>query len=344
MLLPLKTLTADTAAKVVTPVVSTFGHVAPMANGRGIILTDRMENITKIRGLLDELDQGPPTTPPGERALRSFVLKHASARDMAAMITTLFGVGGPNVMQAYDAAVAKAEENGDKDGPDFRSVLAAAGPDPVKATADERTNTLFVVGPADKLAMVEQVVKQLDEEAGQGTGTEMRIFKLQHARAEDVANTIRQALPPTPPPPSGGGGYRMPAFLATSPVMQTRVVADTTTNSLIVSAPLDQMKRIEDLIKEIDQGSTSPGGVRVFHLKVADAAQAVGIVANSIRRLDADGQQRRGSPAQVSADGRTNCLIVAGTGGDIQAAAALIEELDKPLDVKDMGARSMSFN
>ena len=46
--------------------------------------------------------------------------------------------------------------------------------------------------------MVEQVVKQLDDVAGKdGKGTEMQIFHLKKARAEDVANTIRQALPPS---------------------------------------------------------------------------------------------------------------------------------------------------
>ena len=113
LLLPLNTLTAAEATAAITPLVSTFGKVAPMAKGRGIILTDRMENINRIRAMLKDLDQGPPVAAAGERQLRSFRLLHASAREMASIVTTLFGVGGPTVMEAYAAAVAKAEESGD---------------------------------------------------------------------------------------------------------------------------------------------------------------------------------------------------------------------------------------
>jgi type II secretion system protein D len=345
MMLPLKFLSAEDAVKVLQPVISQFGSMAPLGRGRGIIITDRLENIRRIKVLLDEMDTS-TLAPPGERSLRTYTLKNASARDVAAIINSVFGSGGLGFGgSAGNIARYIRAENGEwVKNPEWNpeaAAKAAAAPDTsVKCTADERTNTLFVAGPPDKLAMAEELILKLDQIRPEQTG-DMRIFELKNAKAEDVAATLRQILTGSSRAPGEGSrygdGYR--SSMSSSSGMQTRVVADPGTNRLIVTAPLDQMKRIEDLIRELDQANLKyVGGIRVFPLKVADAQQLAGVLANALRKAGVQDSSGHGYPqpttgtAQVSADTRTNSLIVAGSASDIQTAETLIRELDRPME------------
>ena len=318
LMVPLKFMSAEDAVRVLVPVVSSFGSVAPLGTGRGIIVTDRAKNLQRIRLILDELDTG---TLSSESVLKTYKLKHASATDVQKVIDDLFG--------SASQALSKMRHIRDKNGrmvpnPNYGKKMPK-GEDDVTATADARTNTLFLAGPGEKIALAEQVVEQLDSISPEQTG-DMRVFDLQNARAEDLANTIKQLLP-------GGSDRRWPPRPSGSPV-ESRVVADANTNRLIVTAPLDQMARIEELVRTLDQASEQVGGMRVFRLKVADAQQLAAVVSDAVRRGGDRGRERSAMGAAVSADPRTNSLIVSGAAADIQRAEQLITELDKPLDAQ----------
>jgi type II secretion system protein D len=341
MMIPLKALSAEEAVKLLTPLVSTRGMLAALGRGKGIIITDRVDSIQRARAVLDKIDTSDHIST-AERQLRTYILKRASARDIATIINGLFSTTGATgtstAQQRYirDPSSGEFVRNPEYNPEGAATAAATAAADSVKATADERTNTLFLVGAGDKLAMAEEVVKSLDS-IDPGTTGDMRIFELKNAKAEDVANIIRQAIQSQTLPASPyGGGTRS----STQQGMQARVVADPNTNRLIVTAPLDQMMRIEELIKNLDQATKNVGGIRVFRLKVADAQQLVGVIANTLRKVAPEGGEGRfargqggmAGGAQVSADTRTNSLIVAGTESDMQTVEALLAEIDKPLE------------
>ncbi len=330
MMLPLKFISAEDAVRVLMPVVSTYGTVAPLGRGRGIIITDRLENMKRIRVILDELDTG---TLSSESVLKTYRLKHASAQSIVGIINTLFPVARTAAQPKYIR---------DKAGKWVRNPNYGQKPDPselgVKAIPDQRTNTLFLSGSGEKIALAEQIIEQLDAIEPGATG-DMRIFDLKNARAEDLANTIKQLLPQRYVSSSSSSSRYSSSR---SQTMQARVVADVNTNRLIVTAPLDQMVRIEELIRTLDQASQEVGGMRVFKLKVADAKQLERVIEGAISRSSGDprsrysssryGSSRSAMSTRVSSDTRTNSLIVSGSAGDIRIAEQLITELDKPIE------------
>jgi type II secretion system protein D len=338
MVLPLKYVNAATITPAIQPMVSTFGSIAPLGAGRNLVITDRLENIRRIRVFLEDLDTAGGG--PGKQ-LKTYVLKRASARDLATIINNLFGTAAPAGALAAVPRYIRDEDSGQwVRNPAYEAAAAGAaaapGADVVKATCDERTNTLFLIGDGEKLAMAEEVIKRLDEIEPSATG-DLRIFELRNAKAEDVANTLRQAVIPQADAQVPGRSARPPTQTAQS---QTRIVADANTNRLIVTAPMDQMGRIEDLIKQLDQATKNVGGIRVFRLKVADAQQLAGVIANALRKAPPEGTGRYGMPggpgaAQVSADNRTNSLIVAGSEADMKTVQAILDEVDKPLEGKE---------
>jgi len=317
LMLPLKVMSAADAVRVLAPVVSSFGSVAPLGTGRGIIITDRVSNLKRIKSVLDELDTGVLSS---DAVVKTYRLEHAPAADVAKVISDLFGTSS----QSSNLKYIRDEHGRMVRNPNYKETPPS---ERLTTTSDARTNTLFLAGPGEKIAMVEPVIEQLDEVSPQEAGA-IRVFDLQNARAENLANTIEQLLA------SRRYSDRYSRSRSSGQV-ETRVVADKITNRLIVTAPMDQMARIADLITKLDMGSTEVGGMKVFRLKVADARQVAEVIANALRspsRYGSDGHERSSMATAVSADSRTNSLIVTGSQADIQTVERLVEELDRPME------------
>ena len=312
VVLPLKYLNADTAARSLAPMVSTFGSVTAMAKGRGVIITDRVSNIKRLHSFVGKID----IDNLAEQRFKTFRLKSASAREVAAILTNLYAA----ISRTQTRIVQQPGQQ-----------PTAAEPPPAIAIAfDERTNTLMVTGSGDQLTSVEALITSLDMplDGPDQISSSIRIFALKSARAEDLALTIRQTIQTQQAAVANvNPGTRTPAG---KPAMETRIVADASTNRLVVSAPADQMNAIENLVKQLDQATTEAGSFRVFKLKSADAQQLANVVAAAVTDRDAKGAIVQ--KLRVNADARTNALIIAGPAGDIARAASVIEELDHSPD------------
>jgi len=301
VVIPLKQLNAQDASKAVVPLVSTYGSISPMVRGKGIIITDSVENIKRIRRLLSQME----SEPVGDEQLRSVKLVNASAGNVAQIITRLFG-GSANIRTSRTRRRPRTSR--------LRMPVASALPGRLIATADDRTNTVLLLGPPDKLALAEQLIEKLDAPEGKGGG-EVKVFKLRNARAADIEVTLKKMFPPV----RGRG--------ATAKTL--RVAADVATNRLIVSGSMENMKQAEQLILQLDQAASVDTGARVYPLKVADAASLAPIIANASSKPSLTGRGRPRPTLVVTPDSQTNSLIIVGPAADIKTAEALIKQLDR---------------
>jgi type II secretory pathway component GspD/PulD (secretin) len=115
--------------------------------------------------------------------------------------------------------------------------------------------------------------------------------------------------------------------------MPVNVVPDAATNRLVVSAPADKMPKVEELIRALDEAVEDAGRAKIVHLKHADPQQMAKIIASATATTDSRGRRRGG--LQVTADTRTNTLIISGDAGDIQEAEKLLAELDREIDPQE---------
>ncbi|HQL76080.1 MAG TPA: secretin N-terminal domain-containing protein, partial [Phycisphaerae bacterium] len=312
VLLPVENLDPEAASKAIVRMVSSYGSITPMPRGKGVLITDRLSSVRRIQDMIQMLD--------AERAtasdIKTIQIKKASAKSVASVINQV--LGGPSSSPERRSSSAPPASSGDS----------------VSAYSDDRTNLLFLRGVGAKLQLAEQLVEKLDSEATSDV-SDMRLIELKNARAEDVAKTISEVMPRDQiqvagPPSSDSSRRHYPVTVA-----KGKVVAEPETNRLIVSAPLDVMVKIEELIKKLDVASDTSGGVKVLRLKTADAAQLAPIVSAAVAKQTlAAGGARRGM-VTVTADSRTNSLVIVGPAGDIQAAEKLVAELDRPLDKEE---------
>jgi type II secretion system protein D len=255
-----------------------------------LILSASKENFAVLEEILRTIDSSADYALNGD--VRLFPLKNADATRLAPTLERLFR----EKLAAEQAA-----------GGAGRSLAVSVAP-------DARTNTLLVTGGRETFGAIEQMIKQLDA-AAQTATNQFRVFKLKYATAAVLQSTLDRLFRQR--------NVREPQRDTVT------VVADPVANALIVGATADDMKAVEDLLARLDTAKQQADWtVEVFPLADADATQ----LAETIRGLD----QARGTGTGgtggggliVSADPRTNALIVTGGPADIQRISELVGKLD----------------
>jgi type II secretory pathway component GspD/PulD (secretin) len=312
VVIPLQQVDSETAAKAVVRMVSTWGSISALSKGKGVVITDSVKNIRRIQDFLQIYD----AKSTADTAIESCTLKRANARVVVDIINKLF-------TGAQKRSYERNRETGR-----FELVRQDTSDDTVSATADERTNSVILMGRSDRIAMAREMVNKLDAGGDEEAG-DIRVFLLKNAKAEELAKVLLQAVEGSSrssyySSSSESNHYRPSSDTSSSTPL--RIVPDPATNRLIVSAPADKMAAIEKLILQLDTASTAAGAARIVRLKSSDAQQLAEVVTSVLTTRGSYG--RAASGVQVAADTRTNSLILNGAAGEVQTALKLIEDLD----------------
>lgn len=371
----LKNVDSTTMAAVIGPMYGE--HFAPHQGGvaitalvkpNALLLIGRAESIKSALELIGRLDL------PGDPAnqFKTFRLKHATAVVVSGMVTQFFA---------------------------SRGGLAGAA----TVTPDPRSNSLIVqAGPRD-LVEVSQLIRRIDTPTSASVN-EMRIFPLRNSLAVELAPILQEAVSGGGGPSGGAaqraapaqgqggqGGQRnqqapgapvqvgtpsAPAGEGASAAAQqakslmlrlltideqgqrqvssgildnVRITANPRSNSLIVSAPGENMELLAALIYELDRSIQAPAQIKVFKIDNGDATamtdmleelfgQAVSTGGGGQGRGGAGGPQAGMAPSgeegpplplHFSVDSRTNSIIVAGSAADLTVVEAILLTLDE---------------
>lgn len=115
----------------------------------------------------------------------------------------------------------------------------------VQFEADERTNSVVVMGSKGETEKVSGIVRLLDKEIPQGK-EKIHVYYLENATAEDMA-TVLLSLSKKQPAAEGDKGKAPPIQGD-----KVQITADKATNSLIIVAEKSDYTVIEDVIKKLD--------------------------------------------------------------------------------------------
>lgn len=247
--------------------------------------------------------QAPTTTPPRaaspsseverEAVTRIIRLKHAEVEGVANILNMLLR-GSPRQGEQY--------------------VIV---PDSVR-------NSLLVRASAERLAEIRELIEEIDCPVDPAAGMvrdpgEVRIFRLEHARAEDVANILSRLL---------------------SQLMrkgeQFVIVPDSVRNSLLVRASAERLAEIGELIQETDYrpDPDSVAGadrdlnkVSVFELKYAEADDVASLL-EALLRDKTTGLSP--APVNIVADVTRNYVLIRTYERYLSTVETLIVQLDRP--------------
>lgn len=295
-LLPLEHVNSQSMSDLVTQLNATPAlaarvgtvSITPLIKPNSLLLIGRPEGVKATVDLVKRLDQ--PVEPSSQ--FQIYPLKHMSAGEAASTVSSFF-----------------ANRTG-------------LGPR-VQAQADFRTNSLIVYASARDFAEVRDLLTKIDVTENAAT-SELRVFKLRNALAEELAPVLQSTLrgesqagsstagqagtvPGLPGAPAAGSTNNSSSgrtgrssvltmvkidtegnkLLRSGILTEVTISADVRANSLLVTAPTESMDLIETLVKQLDALPTSEAEIKVFTIVNGDAT----ILTQTLQQLFGQSQQ-----------------------------------------------------
>ncbi len=215
-LVALKHANAEELKNMLAPLVSKNSVLIAHANSGMLMITDFQSNISRLLDIIRAVD-----VPSDGEELAIIPLKHASAETIAKSISQLFTAGPQK----------------------------GARPETVKIIPAERTNDLIVFASKITVKRVRDLVAKLDTNVPRGEGN-LRVIYLQHANAEELVKVLMSLPDDQAGKKAAGATSNTPSVPAIS--KEVKIVADKSTNSLIITGPLEEYQTVENVIKKLD--------------------------------------------------------------------------------------------
>lgn len=303
-------------------------------DNNALVITSTPGNVAAIKELAKSLDTLPMA---GTVVVRIFPLQNAAATRVQAVLKQLFEQG---------ESLRRIPGTQRRGIPASAAGLALAGD--VAIAIDDRTNALIVAAREESVNLVESLIKDLDSEEV-SNWIEPVIVPMQYASAADMATKLRQVLVQgfTTSPDALGlqkmyGRLRMaqqgkkfgePGSVIEgemfAPVTGLVLVPDDQLNALIVVGSPGNTAIVKELVKVLDvEKAAASNQVQMFPLVNAGAERVAAIVRDIFAQRDRSGAMREEDRVVITADVRTNSLIVATSGKSFAIIEGLLKKLD----------------
>ena len=283
MIIPVRSVVAAQAAKELAPLISNSAQLTSDDAGNALIMTAPHSEIRRVAEIIQKLDMASSSV----NQIRVFPLLYEDAKTLATVIKDLFpdataqggrGGGGFNGFRGRGGGGG----GGGGPGGGFAGLFGGGGgggdtsnaqarTPHVSATADDHSNSLVVSAPEELMAIIEEVIQNVDKPSTDITV--VKVFHLENADSGEMVDLISNLFPDdtnannqngqqmrfTPFPFGGLGGGRRGGAAAAEPSDRMKklgrvlAVADRRTASVIVSTSKDLMEQIEPMIARLDK-------------------------------------------------------------------------------------------
>lgn len=299
----LRSIDAASALETLRPLVSRDGSVTANRAGNSVVVADYADNIGRIRQVIARIDRDTAST-------TTVVLKNAGAREIATSLQALVTTGGEGAAK------------------------------PATIVPVDSSNAVAIRGDAGTVARLAQMARDLDRQAA--SGTEIRVYWLEHADAEKLLPVLQQLIGQsassavTASTPSGGQAVPPAAAVLAAPFssgsggsgISTRGPAIVTryegANAIIVAANSDVQRMLGETIRQIDTRREQVL-VEAIIVEISDAA------AKKLGVQFLIGSTKTGFAATNYSNASPNLLTIAG------AVAARELGNDTTVEVNDNG-------
>lgn len=245
-IIQLNNISANEISQVIKTMVSKNGNMFAYPTTNSIIITDTGSNIEHILKLVKELDQEGP-----QEVLDMIPIIHADAKTIADQITKIFEKDDKKTT-SRSRRRSRRGRNAQQNLEDVQQIS--------KVLADERTNSILIMGTKRSLVKVRALVARLDRSISGAEGR-IHVYYLRYAKAKDVAEVLSNLVADAKTKASSQGGKSKSASSSKasagggSVTLEggVKVTADESTNSLIVvAAPKDFKTLVENVVKKLD--------------------------------------------------------------------------------------------
>ena len=195
---------------ILRPLMPQNAHLAAYPSSNMLILADRANNVSRMLRIIRRIDQD------SDADVEVVPMQNASANEVVRTMTAL----NPQQTQAE------------------------GGMAPLRAVADERSNSILLAGDKTQRLRARTLIAYLDTPLVGGGDTRVRY--LRYADAEKIAAKLKEQIGAT------GGSAPGAAGASASAERSTTIWADPGTNALVVTAPAKQMNSLMSIVDRLD--------------------------------------------------------------------------------------------
>lgn len=306
------------------PAVQSAGRVTIIGDkpGKKLLVRAPDEVFKQVQELAATLDN-----PSSDLELKSFELRYADAQA---------------VVDSVKAALAE-----------YLQIASATGGSmdlgAFTAMPDTRTNSITVVGSPEIFAFVAKVLSIVDVPTPANQKKEFRVFQLDRADAQVVADAINGYAAGGSPTGAPGGGrpgrFGAGASAGTSGrELSVTATADVSTNSVFVFGKAEDIALVETAV--IERLETSRTQFASIPVRYVPPSQLVNYIMQFMESGTAGAQPGRGGRSgevstrapQIVPNDDSKTLVVRGTARQIEEVRELVERFDSK-DFKDQSVR-----
>ncbi len=338
-IIPIKHADAAKMVENLKPLLGEGSQLSANASSNSLILTDTRTNIRRMVLIVQALD----TSISSITDIQVFPLEYAEAEDLATVVNKVFAKpdqtqsSNRNSPMQFFARMRRGGPGGGAPGEqeETESSEAKQATATVTAVGDERSNCLVVSASADVMPQIASLVKQVDVPTQDDAVVD--VFSLRYADAEDVTEILQDIYasssststqnipgqrqfgmfgggpPGMPGMSSGRGGTSQQSSSSSSRSLgeaEVVAVADTRTNSVVVSASPTTLAAVTKVIEKLDATPKNVTQVYIYHIENADLENLQEILEGMF-----DDIEDTGTTTTLAPTGGARSNTSSGTGG-----------------------------
>ncbi len=210
-----------------------------------LIMSDYGSNIERIMKILRQID-----VPGFEEQLEVVRVRYARAADIAKLVDQIInkGKGSGSQGNAFTAGIPRFTPLGGSQGQGSEAFSLVI--------PDERTNSLIVVGNTQGIGKIKKLVAKLDYRMRPEDAGGVYVYYVRFGDAEKISATLsglaQASTAAATSAPSGPIGGTAPISKTTIFGGDVKVVADKTTNSLVVTASKQDYEIVQAILAKLD--------------------------------------------------------------------------------------------
>ena len=268
------------------------GHITAAADDRTntVIVAGPTDTVKLIEGMLHDLDNNDSQV----SQIKTFHLKSANATSVSHVVLSMFDEEQQGQTHLNDQSVRTH----------------------VTATVEERTNTLIVTAPGGTMAIIENIIHDLD--TNPGISPNIHTYHLKFADATSIDKVLAAVFNDVTERRRGQQPERI------------NVTSEGRTNTLIVTGSPEALEIVDKLVAELDVSPNAGADVKFFHLKHADSVNAAKTILIFFKPPDntRSADQSKYEPVNATADDRTNTVMVTAPPEAMSVVEQIIQELE----------------
>ncbi len=172
-------------------------------------------------------------------------------------------------------------------------------------------NALIISDHAGNIERLTEIVQRIDV----SDQSVVEIIQLKEAWVEDMIGLLEQVAPE-----QIGKGAKGPN--------RVTIVASERTNSMVIRGEPGTIRKIIDLIKELDVPANRVGTIQVVRLAHSDATELAELLKNLVADQKTEGETGQDVPVNIQADTALNALVIRANPSTMMELKEIISRLD----------------